>query len=547
MQTLNVSLPIAQLLVQRGYADFEDAKNFFRPHLGLLHEPLLMADMEKAKERLIKALKKQEKILIYGDYDVDGTTAVALFYGFLSKYFQNLDYYISDRYQEGYGISERGIQYAEKNGFTLIISLDCGIKSHDKIKIAKQKGIDFIVCDHHTPGETLPEAFAVLNPKRADCPYPFKELTGCGVGFKLLQAIIPELHIDLGQLFTKLDLVAVSIACDLVPITGENRIFAKAGLDILNKNPQPALKALCKMASLPLGNLKISDIVFGIGPRINAAGRISHANQAVELLLSKKDETAWEAAKHIDTKNTIRKGYDADITEEALRMIEQEGYQDMKTTVLYKANWHKGVVGIVASRCVEYFYRPTIILTESNGKASGSARSVDGYDVHQAISACAELLEHFGGHKYAAGITLPIENIEKFRHKFEQVVAQSITEEQLTPKIEIDLLLNFDNINEKMYQVLEQFAPFGPENMQPVFASEQVMSVGEVKILKEKHLKMTLKQIGSTQQIEAIGFNMIDFYPIVIGKKPFKICYTIEMNEFRGQKTLQLVLKDIRE
>jgi len=546
MQMLNVSLPIAQLLVQRGYFDFGEAKNFFRPHLSELHDPFLMADMEKAKERLVTALKNQEKILIYGDYDVDGTTAVAVFYGLLSKYFSNLEYYISDRYQEGYGISERGIEYAETNGFTLIISLDCGIKSHDKVALAKQKGIDFIICDHHTPGQTLPQAVAVLDPKRQDCPYPFKELTGCGVGFKLLQAILPELHIDSGQLYSKLDLMVVSIACDLVPIVGENRIFAKAGLDILNKNPNPALKALIKMASLPAGNIKISDIVFGIGPRINAAGRISHANQAVELLLSKTDETAWEAAKHIDTKNTIRKGYDADITEEALSMIEAEGYSDMKTTVLYKASWHKGVVGIVASRCVEHYYRPTIILTESNGKASGSARSVDGYDIHQAILGCAELLDHFGGHKYAAGVTLPIENIDLFRHKFEEIVSQTITEEQLTPKIDIDLLLSFDDINDKMYDVLMQFAPFGPENMQPVFASEQVVSVGEIKILKEKHLKMLLKQVGGVRSIEAIGFNMIDFYPIIIGKKPFKICYTLDVNDFRGEKTLQIVLKDVR-
>jgi single-stranded-DNA-specific exonuclease len=543
---LNVSELVAKLLLQRNINSFERVNQFFRPELTHLHNPFLMKDMDLAAERLIKALLSGEKILIYGDYDVDGTTSVAMFYGLLRRYFTNLEYYISDRYLEGYGISERGLEYASNNGFTLIVTLDCGIKSNDKILKAKELGIDFIICDHHTVGE-LPQAIAVLDPKRADCNYPFKDLTGCGVGFKLLQAIAPTLNIPENVLYEQLDLLAVSIACDIVPIVGENRIFAKFGIDLLNKHPKPALKALMKRAEMAVGMVNISSIVFGLGPRINAAGRIAHANMAVEMLLANTDEEAHERAKSIEDKNQIRKGYDLEITEEALAMIDELRKSDTKTTVLYKPKWHKGVVGIVASRCVELLYRPTVVLTDANGRISGSARSVEGFDVHQAIFECADVVEHFGGHKYAAGVTLLPENLELFKQRFEEVVAATITEEQLIPKIDIDLEVSFDELDFEQQKILSQFAPFGPENMQPILMTKNVVSVGEVRILKEKHLKMTLREANGTKTMEAIGFGMIDYYPIVITKKPFDVCFQLDINDFKGSKTLQLVLKEIKK
>ena len=424
---LGVSYEIATLLGQRGVGTFDEAKHFFRPNLSDLHDPYLMADMTIAVERLSKAVEQNEKILIYGDYDVDGTTSVAMFYGFLQKYIhQNIEFYIPDRYAEGYGVSQKGIEYAAENGFALIVSLDCGIKSVDKVAWAKEHGVDFIICDHHRPGDELPDAVAVLDPKREDCLYPFKELTGCGVGFKLLQAYCQVKDIDVNLLLPYLDLVVTSISCDIVPIVGENRVLAFYGLQQLNTNPRTGLKALIKSASLE-GKMDITKVVFGLGPRINAAGRIRHAYDAVDLMLSEDEQKAEEFARVIGQHNTDRKGLDSSITAEALEMIAQNNdLVAAKSTVLFNEAWHKGVIGIVASRCIEKYHRPTIILTESHGNAAGSARSVPGFDVYDAIEECSEHLIQFGGHTFAAGLTLELNQIENFRRKFEEVVSRKI-------------------------------------------------------------------------------------------------------------------------
>lgn len=543
---LNINPFLAMLLVQRGIRNFEESRTFFRPELSHLHDPFLMRDMDKAILRLEMAFLREEKILVYGDYDVDGTTSVTLFYGFLKTIYPNLDYYIPDRYKEGYGVSAAGIDWAEENGFTLIVSLDCGIKSVERVTDAWNRGIDFIICDHHRPGAELPPAVAVLDPKRADCDYPYKELTGCGVGFKLLQALCMHRGLPLETLYAYLDLLVVSIASDIVPISGENRVLAYYGLKRLNAGPRPGLQALIDIAGLK-SELDIMNVVFGIGPRINAAGRIQHAKAAVQLLLSGTLEEAAEHAFAINEHNNSRRQYDSSITEEALAMIQaDEWLQRAKTTVLFNNNWHKGVIGIVASRCIEHFHRPTIILTQSHEKAAGSARSVPGFDVYEAIEECADLLEQFGGHTFAAGLTLKIENIPLFRQKFEEVVSRRIREEQLVPMIDVDMPLDFSAIDMKFFKIVRQMSPFGPENMCPVFSSDDVYLVGGPYILKEKHLKMQVRQGRSSQVLNCIGFNMAHHALFLNRDEPFSICYHVELNTYNGQQSLQLHLKDLK-
>lgn len=548
VDSLSIGPTLAAILCQRGICTYEEAKAFFRPSLQDLHDPFLLKDMDKAVKRLVEALHKKERIVIYGDYDVDGTTSVALVYSFLQPYFQdNIEYYIPDRYSEGYGISFKGIDWAEENGYSLIISLDCGVKSIDKIAYANQKGIDFIICDHHLPDNELPQAVAVLDAKRADCPYPYKELAGCGVGFKFMQAFCLSQGFDLEPLYQLLDLVVVSIAADIVPITGENRILAYHGLQRMNSGGllRPGLEALKELAALR-SELDITQIVFGFAPRINAAGRMGDAKRSVAMLLAKTKEEAFTITQDINLSNSQRRGHDTSITREALQMIEEDAFlRNSRSTVLFKENWHKGVVGIVASRCIEKYYRPTIILTESNGKATGSARSVHGFDVHQAILACSDLLDQFGGHMYAAGLTLPVENVPAFRERFEQIVASTILEEQLVPLVEIDMPLEFHQIRQKFFNILKQMEPFGPGNMAPVFMSTCVYDTGSARIVGDAHLKLRLTQDGEIS-FDAIAFGMAEYYPRIQKGIPFDVCYCIEENVFRGNITLQLRIKDIR-
>ncbi|MGV3540052.1 MAG: single-stranded-DNA-specific exonuclease RecJ [Rufibacter sp.] len=548
IQSLNIGSTLASILCQRHICTFEEARDFFRPSLDHLHDPFLLKDMDKAVNRLAEALHRQERILIYGDYDVDGTTSVALVFSFLQNYFQErIEYYIPDRYAEGYGISFQGINWAQENGFSLIISLDCGVKSIDKIDYANQKGIDFIICDHHLPDDHLPQAVAVLDAKRPDCPYPYKELAGCGVGFKFMQAFCLQLGLDQEPLYDLLDLVVVSIAADIVPITGENRILAYHGLQRMNSGQplRPGLEALKELAGLR-SELDITQIVFGFAPRINAAGRMGDAKRSVAMLLAKTKEEAFAIAQNINISNSERRGHDINITKEALQMIEEDEFlRGARSTVLFKENWHKGVVGIVASRCIEKYYRPTIILTESNGKATGSARSVHGFDVHQAILACSDLLDQFGGHMYAAGLTLPVENVPAFREKFEQIVASTILEEQRVPMVEIDMPLQLRQITPNFFKILRQMEPFGPGNMAPVFMSRCVYDSGSARVVGDAHLKLRLTQDGDAT-FDAIAFGMAEYYPRIQKGIPFDVCYCIEENEFRGNVTLQLRIKDIR-
>ena len=542
---LQVDDIVATLLLQRGIETYEDAKTFFRPSFKDLHNPFLMKDMDRAVNRLTEAIANEESILVYGDYDVDGTTAVATFYGFLSKFYQKLEYYIPDRYKEGYGVSEDGIRYASQNGYSLIVTLDCGIKALEKVDLANELGIDVIICDHHTPGEETPNAYAVLDPKQVDCNYPYKELSGCGVGFKLLHGFCLQSGFEIEELYQFLDLMAVSIASDIVPITGENRVLAYFGLKKLNQSPRPGLKALIDLCK---GNrdLTISGIVFGIGPRINAAGRMDHAGSAVALLLAKDEEEANLLADMVNTKNDVRRDFDNTITEEAIQMITtNDSLTHAKATVLYKEDWHKGVIGIVASRCIEKFYRPTVILTESNDKVTGSARSVDGFDVYAAISECSDLLEQFGGHMYAAGVTMSVDNVAAFQKKFQEVVARQITDEQLIPSLYIDTVIRLEEIDRKFFNVVNQMAPFGPQNMQPVFMTEQIQA-SNVKLLKEQHLKFTAKQEGTNVAYDAIGFGLGEYYDLVNCGLKFQMAFTVEENDFRGHKTLQLFVKDIK-
>jgi single-stranded-DNA-specific exonuclease len=547
-QSLGVSPFLAALLVQRGVHTYKEARLFFRPEISHLHNPFAMKDMDRAIMRLQMAMlpEREEKILIYGDYDVDGTTSVALVYGFLKNYHAQIDYYIPDRYKEGYGISRQGVEWAAENGFSLIIALDCGIKSIERVAEAKALGVDFIICDHHRPGDELPQAAAVLDPKRGDCNYPYKELSGCGVGFKLLQAFCLHKGIELELLYPSLDLVAVSIASDIVPLTGENRVMAHYGLKYLNATPRIGLKALIKVAGFTR-DLDITNVVFGLGPRINAAGRIQHAKAAVQLLLADSEEEADDFAMAINKHNNSRREFDSSITEQALAMIrESEALTKAKSTVLYDAGWHKGVIGIVASRCIEHFHRPTIILTQSNNKAAGSARSVPGFDVYEAIEECAELLEQFGGHTFAAGMTMPVDNIDAFRLKFEEVVARKIKEEHLTPLIDIDLPLDFSEINDKLVRIVKQMGPFGPHNMPPTFMTEEVYLAGEPIIMKEKHLKLTVRQRRSGHTLTAVGFGLAHMADQLRSDKPFSICYQVEQNFFNGNVSLQLMLKDMK-
>ena len=545
-EAININSTLASLLAQRGVTTFEEARQFFRPSLNDLHDPFLMKDMDKAVERLESALDKDQKILVYGDYDVDGTTSVALFYGFMREHYSNIEFYIPDRYKEGYGISEAGIDYAIAQGFDLIISLDCGIKAVNMIGKAAAAGIDFIVCDHHLPGPKLPPAYAVLDPKRSDCSYPFKELSGCGIGFKLLQAFCQKNTGDLDPLYPYLDLVAVSIAADIVPLVGENRVLAFFGLQQLNNTPRPGLQALINLAGFR-NEIDINSVVFGIGPRINASGRIAHAKTAVKLLLSKTLEEAQSIATIINDKNTERRNFDTNITREALEMIEQNPLSNSsKSTVLFKKDWHKGVIGIVASRCIDIHYRPTIILTESNDKATGSARSVVGFDIYEAIAECSDLLLQYGGHMYAAGLTMEVDKVAEFQQRFEEVVASRIRPEQLIPQIEIDQLINLDQITPRFFNILKQIGPFGPQNMQPVFMTEGVKAASRPRILKDKHLKLNLTQEDGGPVLEAIGFDMADYFAMIESGMRFHIAYTIEENSYWGPGTLQICLKDIK-
>ncbi len=558
---LGIDTTLAQLLVQRGVTSFDEAKDFFRPDLSQLHDPFLLKDMDLAVDRLQEALQNKEKVLIYGDYDVDGTTAVSLLYTFLKEQgFANLDFYIPDRYSEGYGVSAQGVDFAVENDFKLVIALDCGIKAVEKIADAKKRGVDFIVCDHHRPGDGLPGAVAVLDPKRADSEYPFNELSGCGVGFKLIQAYSQKKEIPFESLRKYLDLVTISIASDIVSISGENRILAYYGLRLINSNPRPGIEAILKVANLHRienglegktsvfsKELTISDLVFVLGPRINAAGRIESGRNSVLLLTSETLEDALLIAQQIDDFNTQRRDLDTSITQQALDIVAtDERLQKSYSTVVYNPNWHKGVIGIVASRLAESYYRPTIVLTESNGLITGSARSVKNFDIYQAIDACNDLLEHFGGHMYAAGLSLKPENLDKFCERFEKVVSSSIQEEMRTPEVEIDAKLNFGQIDAKFLRILKQFAPFGPDNMSPIFITSQCKDTGFAKIVGKNHLKMTLFQESyRSAPYAAIAFQQADKYPGIQNGKLLDVCYHIDENEWNGQKSIQLVLKDI--
>lgn len=542
---LGIDAVLSSLLIHRGIKDYDEARFFFRPDLRHLHDPFLMADMEKAIERIEVAIANEEKILIYGDYDVDGTTAVSLVYSFFQKRHAKIEYYIPDRYLEGYGISTQGIDYAAENNFTLIIALDCGIKSVDKIAYANTMGVDFIICDHHLPGAELPAAVAVLDPKRSDCDYPYKELSGCGIGFKLIQAYAEKNNIPFEEVSCYLDLVAISIACDIVHITGENRVLAYFGLQKINESPCIGVKTLMELTGRT-GNFTISDVVFTLGPRINAAGRIDDAKHAVELLIACHEDAAKEKGMLINVKNTERKGHDLSITDEALSMIDNDAILiARKSTVVFNEKWHKGVIGIVASRLTEKYYRPTIVLTRSNGHVAGSARSVLGYDLYEALCECKDLLIQFGGHKYAAGLTLHPENVEAFINRFEEVVSASITDEQLIQQITIDAELKLEQIVPKFFRILNQFAPFGPENMAPVFISRNVYVSGYAGLVGENHLKMAVMQEGSAA-FECIAFNQGIYLPAISSGKPFDICYSIEENVWRERRSIQLNIKGIK-
>jgi len=546
---LGVSESLANLMVQRSITSAEEAKAFFNPSLEYLHDPFQMKDMNIAVDRISTAIKKNERILVYGDYDVDGTTAVALMYSFLKDQYSNVEYYIPDRYKEGYGVSFQGLDFAYQNNCKVVITLDCGIKAVEKVKYARSKGLDVIICDHHYPGDEIPKALAVLDPKQPSCTYPYKELSGCGVGFKLIQAYSRVHGIPFNKIAHYLDLVAVSVASDIVPITGENRVMAYFGLKQLNESPRTGLKELIRESEVTRA-LTIEDVVFKIGPRINAAGRMETGSKAVDLLVSSDTRLASGISKEINSFNIERRSVDRIITTEAMRMIsEDQRTVNSKTTVLYNPNWKKGVIGIVASRLIETYYRPTVILTESNGFATGSARSVQGYDLYAAIEACSDLLESFGGHMFAAGLTLKKENIRPFMDKFEQYVNSTITEDQLVPRVFIDTELSFSEINEDFFRTMSQFQPFGPDNMSPIFISHRVFDTGSGRMVGSsgEHLKLDLCQESSGQKsFSAIAFSQANHFEYIKGGNPFDICYSVEMNEFRGNKNLQLNIRDIK-
>ena len=544
-KSINTNPYLTGLLLQRGISDFDTAKKYFRPSLSDLHDPFLMKDMDKAVKRLKAALDREEKILIYGDYDVDGTTAVSLVYRYLRKFYPGCDVYVPDRYAEGYGVSLAGVEFAAANDYKLIIALDCGIKSSELVRLADHKGIDFIICDHHLPGETIPDAVAVLDPKRTDCHYPCPDLSGCGLGFKLMQAFA-RLHRNEQEVFEYLDLVAVSIASDIVPIVDENRVLAYFGLKKLNDDPMPGLRALKEIAGTK-NELDISGVIFTLGPRINAAGRVAHASAAVDLLIAQTKEEAIDLAEKLNLKNDLRKEFDSSITEEALAMIESNDQVKVsKSTVLFKNTWHKGVIGIVAARCIEKFYRPTVILTESNNKITGSARSVHGFDLYQAILSCSDLLEKFGGHKYAAGLTLDACNLEAFQQRFEEVVSSTITTEMMTPVIEIDYTVPLDAVNAKFVNVLKQMGPFGPENPRPVFSANNLYVFNSLSSFKDRHIKFMVGQVGASNVFQAVGFDMSDFYEPISQGDTFRMAFTIEENVYNGITSIQLRIKDIK-
>ena len=548
---LGIDRVLAGLLVQRGIETFEQARSFFRPSLDDLHDPFLMKDLDVAVERLHKAILSGEKILVYGDYDVDGTTAVALVYSFIKRYSSAVDFYIPDRYDEGYGLSLKGIETAEKGGYTLIITLDCGIKAIQKVKLAKDKGIDVIVCDHHLPEDELPAAVAVLDPKREDDTYPFNDLCGCGVGFKLVQGYSQKYGIPFDTLIPQLDLCAVSIASDLVLMTGENRILAHFGLKTLNENPRNGFKALMNLSNLEPGHVGIDDIVFKLGPRINAAGRMESGRLAVELLTAEDQGQAMIIAQRINENNNNRKNIDREITAEALDMVENGGaLASENATIVYNPKWNKGVVGIVASRLVEAFYKPTVVLTRSNGYITGSARSVQGFDLYSAIENCADLLVNFGGHMYAAGLTLKEENLPEFAARMDAFVKGKVSEEKLVPNIDIDARLGFENITPKFSRILKQFQPFGPGNTNPVFITENVYDAGNGRKVGAGGVHLKLDLILESQpyhRIPAIGFNMSEYYDYIREGNAMDVCYSIVENYYKGSSSLQLRLRDIRK
>ncbi len=560
-QELNIHPKLGSLLVQRGVTTFEEARTFFRPQLTDLHDPFLMKDMDKAVERINRAIKNHEGIMVYGDYDVDGTSAVALVYSFLKSICKKLIFYIPDRYNEGYGISYQGIDTAKKHGVKLIIALDCGIKAVEKVEYANKLGIDFIIGDHHRPGDKLPDACAVLDPKRPDCDYPYKELSGCGVGFKLTQALAQSMRINKEKVYANLDLVAVSIAADIVPITGENRVLAFYGLHQINENPRAGIYSILKSAGLEntddssarffSRDITVSDLVFIVGPRINAAGRIESATSSVKLLITNNSDYADKLGSEINILNNTRRDLDSSITEEAIRTIESDPkYKNRKTTVIYKKDWHKGVIGIVASRLIDHFYKPTIVLTFSDGLITGSARSIKNFDIYDAIDSCSDILEHFGGHTYAAGLALKPENLDKFIERFEAYAQEHLTDEMMVPEIEIDEELFFDEINFKFYRILRQFAPFGPGNLSPLFVSNNVIDTGFAKVVGkngQNHLKFEAVHTNhSGNPIKAIAFNLGEHYKEMSKGKSFKICYHLDENNWLGNISLQLRVKDIK-
>lgn len=545
-EDLEIHPVIAQLLVERGVTTPNGARSFFHPQLSDLNDPFLMKDMDKAVDRLNMALQRKERILVYGDYDVDGTTAVALVYKFIGKFHSELLFYLPDRDNEGSGISYKGIDYASENGCSLIIALDCGIKAVEKVEYAKQRGIDFIICDHHTADDSIPAAVAVLDPKRSDCHYPYKHLCGCGVGFKLMQAFCISNGLEQSALFSMLDLVAVSIASDIVPITGENRVLAYYGLRQLNLSPSLGLKNVIKIAGLTNKEIHISDIVFKIGPRINASGRIQQARDAVELLVAKDEQFAWQRCLEIDHQNDVRKDLDKTITEAALRKLKNDTSIDGRSSVVvYDPDWHKGVIAIVASRLSERYYRPTVVLTKSNGVVTGSARSIQGFDIYSAIESCRDLLETFGGHIYAVGLSMKEENLPQFIDRFEGYVAENILPEQRCPQIDIDAILKFGDISPQFYRILKQFSPFGPENSVPVFCTKDVFDAGYSKLVgkNNEHIKLDVKDNSCDDIINGIAFRKGDFFTPLKSGRHISLCYTLEENKFN---LMQLMVKDIK-
>lgn len=547
---LSITKPLAQLLIQRGVSTFDEAKAFFRPDLANLHDPFLMKNMDLAIKRIHEAIQAGEKVMIYGDYDVDGTTAVSLAYSFFKNYFKKIDYYIPDRYDEGYGISIKGIDLAVQGGFTLIIALDCGIKAVEKIDYAREKGIDFIICDHHNPGDVIPNAAAVLDPKQPGCPYPYKELSGCGVGLKLIQAFGIDAKLPPELAYDFLDLVVVSIASDIVPITGENRIMAHFGLKKLNENPSIGLRAICDVAEMDSKGLNIEDIVFKIGPRINAAGRMESGKKSVDLLVCENRKEAKVFSARINVFNVDRRSIDTEITKQAIEMIRSNvKLQEKNSTVLYNPEWHKGVIGIVASRLLDHYYKPTVILTKSNGFATGSARSVNGFDLYHAIESCSDLLENFGGHKYAAGLTLKESKIQEFTDRFDKIVEETIDPEQLIPVVEIDTELQLSQIDDKFFRILKQFQPFGPENSSPIFLSENVVDNGYGRTVgnNNEHLKLTLIQEENPFKVfPGIAFQQGEKIKQIGNGMPFDICYQLTENNFRGKVNLQIHILDMK-